>query len=204
MSLILNRKPVALIALAFIFLGFTWPWSESDSNSSPNPNSKIPASNSKSPPAKPSPARKSSAQKQKGEPVKKKQEDNKELEALQSEIAGMLKINETLKPLKQVQAAEIQRITEQAQIHQRILRNLQTVSPVYQVTDTDRLLRQEKIRLIQEQTLRNRQVLSQIAPAAVSPPTVNTGNAAVMDRAQSIRETQDIINSIERSKKINP
>jgi hypothetical protein len=80
---------------------------------------------------------------------------------LQSQIETILQMNETVKPVYQGNAVEMQKISEQALIHQRILKSLDTqrTASVPQSSDIDEVIRLEKIRLIQEQTLHNRQAV---------------------------------------------
>ncbi len=84
--------------------------------------------------------------------------------AVQSQLDSMMRVNDSLKNNYGQQAAEVQRISDQAKIHQRILTQLSTApaQPVYSKNDSQELLRQEKIRLIREQTERNRQVLESL------------------------------------------
>lgn len=89
-------------------------------------------------------------------------ENNLKAAEVNQQIQNILRINEALKADKPQQAAEIQRISEQAHIHQQILQNLNSVKtqpPAVTPTDVDEILRQEKIRLIREQTQQNRQLL---------------------------------------------
>lgn len=75
---------------------------------------------------------------------------------VQKQINEIIKVHEQLKSQYQEQAAEIQRITEQAKIHQRILRDLEEERMKRtDVPDTKEILRQEKIRVIIQETQKN-------------------------------------------------
>jgi len=84
---------------------------------------------------------------------------------IQNQIQQIIRLNANLKTQYQGQADQIQRITEQARIHQQILNKLETARtvPVNQGGDAgDDFVRQEKIRLIQEETEKNRSFLAQL------------------------------------------
>ncbi len=64
---------------------------------------------------------------------------------IQKEIRDIIKLNEELKRRHKSQAAEIQRISEQAKIHQKILENMRQAPPrppVLKPQDTEALLEQ--------------------------------------------------------------
>ena len=90
----------------------------------------------------------------------------------QKQIDEILRLHEQIKKVSQSQALEIQRITDQASIHKKILQDLQKtgvadVRKKYLAKDAAELLRQEKIRLIQEQTLQNRNWIERVSPQPV-------------------------------------
>ncbi|MBI3314289.1 MAG: hypothetical protein HYZ83_08650 [Candidatus Omnitrophica bacterium] len=77
---------------------------------------------------------------------------------LQKEIQDIIKLNEELKNRYKSQALEIQRISEQAKIHQKILEEMNEASrktPVLKPQDTEELLKQEKLRMIRQETEAN-------------------------------------------------
>jgi hypothetical protein len=81
------------------------------------------------------------------------------------QIQEIIRINENMKTSQRAQAAEVQRISEQARIHQQILQDLENAKRsrnTVQAGDVSEILRQEKIRLIREQTERNRQVMENL------------------------------------------
>ncbi len=84
---------------------------------------------------------------------------------IQTQIQEMLRVNEGLKRQYRSQAADIQKVMEQAKIHQQILKGLDELKdkkvkqPAPQVFDAKEVLRQEKIRLIEEQTQMNQAFL---------------------------------------------
>lgn len=88
-----------------------------------------------------------------------------EIAQVQSQIDDMLAANQQMKDLHDDQIVEIQRINDQTRIHRRLLEQLvkgQHGSRMYQPTDVDEILRQEKIRLIRNVTQNNHKYLSKI------------------------------------------
>ena len=133
----------------------------------------------------------------------KKKISDAEMGKLKEKIQQVIHANAFVKAQNVAQAAEIQRIIEQARVHEQILKSLEN-SPrnkIYKANDANELLRQEKIRLIQEQTLRNINVIQSFNP----PPAVSSGPASVqavqdLQRAQQMQRTQEIIRTIDQTK----
>ena len=80
----------------------------------------------------------------------------------QRELEDILRIHQILQVQQQAQLREIQRITEQAEVHQKILNDLGRARPVTGTGETgasemalEETLRVQKIALIQEQTREN-------------------------------------------------
>lgn len=92
-----------------------------------------------------------------------------DLESLKKQIQLILKMNEAVKVKNKAQALEVQKIVEQARIDQAILGTLETPdqTEVFKTDRTAELLRQEKIRLIREQSLQNFNTLQNINPLPV-------------------------------------
>lgn len=84
-----------------------------------------------------------------------------EIIRIRKQIQDIMKINEDLKASYAGQAAEIQRVSEQAKIHQRILQDLEVAKKQQQAArpTSEAFLNQEKIRLIQKETEKNRKFL---------------------------------------------
>lgn len=81
---------------------------------------------------------------------------------IQKEIQGILKLNEELKDRYRSQVKEIQRINEQAKIHQKILDDISKIPRkpvVLKPQDTEELLKQEKLRMIEQETVANRKFI---------------------------------------------
>ncbi len=81
---------------------------------------------------------------------------------LNRQIQDIIRVNDTAKTNQALKLAELQSVQEQLEIHQRILKTLEVVKPVtppVSRNDVDEILRQEKIRLIHEQTARNSQIV---------------------------------------------
>lgn len=78
------------------------------------------------------------------------------------QIQSIIKMNESLKATHAARISQLHSIQEQAKFHQQILKDLETVkpaAPVINPSDVDEVLRQEKIRLIREQTIRNTELV---------------------------------------------
>ncbi len=86
---------------------------------------------------------------------------------LQKQISDIIKLNESIKASQRGQVTEIQKIIDQARIHQRILTELKEGEEKGEVkpADAEALLRQEKVRLIQEQTEQNKEFIDEIEKA---------------------------------------
>ena len=84
-----------------------------------------------------------------------------EIIRIRKQIQDIIKINEGLKATYASQAAEIQKVSEQAKIHQRILQDLEAARAQQQMASpsSEAYLNQEKIRLIQKETEKNRKFL---------------------------------------------
>jgi len=81
------------------------------------------------------------------------------------QLQEILKVHETLRSQFQDQVREIQRITDQARAHQKLLKDLEVarkIRPPQGKLDVEEAVRKEKIRLIQEQTLQNRTYLENL------------------------------------------
>ena len=90
---------------------------------------------------------------------------NPSITEIQKELQSIVQIHRSLQLQHQAQIAEIQKITEQAKAHQKLLKSLSV--PVPQVpkapsSNIDEIIRVEKIRLIQEQAFKNRAMLEKI------------------------------------------
>ena len=99
------------------------------------------------------------------QPLAKPLATDPEVVRIRQQIQDIIKINDEIKGKYNNQSAEIQRISEQAQIHQRILTDLETAKNVkrtYTPTDATEIVRQEKLRLIEDQTKRNKRTMEKI------------------------------------------
>lgn len=83
-----------------------------------------------------------------------------EIIKIQKQIHDIIKLNDTLKAQYSDQAAEIQKISEQAKIHQRILQDLEKTKSEIKTTSSDSLIVQEKVRQIRKETDANRKFLN--------------------------------------------
>lgn len=88
-----------------------------------------------------------------------------EIGELQKRIENIIKVNESLKAASGPQAKDIAEISDQARAHQKILTQLNApnnVVPAYRASDAGEVLRQEKLRLIQDQTQKNQNAIETI------------------------------------------
>jgi hypothetical protein len=79
-------------------------------------------------------------------------------------IQGIIQANESANA-SNIKSAELMRISEQARIHQQILQNLEatrTKNAVVKTGEVEEVLRQQKIRLIREQTEQNQKLMRNI------------------------------------------
>ncbi|MBI3306352.1 MAG: hypothetical protein HYZ84_00895 [Candidatus Omnitrophica bacterium] len=102
---------------------------------------------------------------------------------IQKEIQEVIKLNEELKSRYKSQAAEIQRISEQARIHQKILQDMNQMPrkvPVIKPQDTEELLKQEKLRVIEQDTEASRKFIEDLknAPPDQAAPPAKADSAA--------------------------
>ena len=84
---------------------------------------------------------------------------------VERQLTELIQLNESIRQSQQGQVKSAQRIIEQARIHQRILKDIKTTqSPARNVqpTNADEILKQEKLRLIREQTERNRRIIESL------------------------------------------
>ena len=86
-------------------------------------------------------------------------------------------MNEELKGRYKSQAAEIQRVSEQAKIHQKILDEMNKVSrttPTFKPQDTEELLKQEKLRVIQQETKASQNFIEELQRKSNLQPADST------------------------------
>ncbi len=85
-----------------------------------------------------------------------------EVQRVNQQITDIIKLNNDLRMTQAQQAEQIRQAGEQARIHQQILRDIENArnsQNIIRASQIEEVLRQEKIRLIREQTERNRQIL---------------------------------------------
>lgn len=91
---------------------------------------------------------------------------------IQKEIREITEMNDQLKAKYKEQASEIQKISDQAKIHQRILQELQEQNAQTQAlgkNDARHLLEQEKIRAIQKETEEKKRYLQNLEKRVTIP-----------------------------------
>lgn len=89
-----------------------------------------------------------------------------EVVKIQKQISEIIETNEKFKSLQQSQTDQIRQITEQAQMHRRMLQDLEERNKSPQdlsADDVDEILRQEKMRIIESETEKNKLLLDQLA-----------------------------------------
>jgi len=85
---------------------------------------------------------------------------------IQKQISEIIKANERIKQVRQAQIAQLEQVTNQAKIHRRLLdeiENQETEPKDLRSEDIDEILRQEKMRLIEEETQQNLAVVDSYA-----------------------------------------
>lgn len=92
-------------------------------------------------------------------PSKKPSLPQVDVEDVNRQLQDIIKLNDALKINQVATAAEIQQIQEQAKIHQQLLQKLETTETAVNRSEVNEVLRQEKIRLIREQTSRNTEIV---------------------------------------------
>ena len=88
--------------------------------------------------------------------------EEKEVMELQQQIRELMQVHQSIKSQYATQASEIQQISQQAKIHEQMLTNLRKpvdVSATQNTRVVDEIIRQEKLRLIREQTKNNRKLV---------------------------------------------
>ena len=151
----------SLFLILSVVLSLAWSWSGSDK---PKPKANpVPAKSRVSVPAAKTPL----AQAPLNDP-------NQEVapEDVQKQIQEIIRLNEKMQTQHREQAAELQRIQEQASIHKKILADLEKARSVRAIAvppDQTELLRQEKLRLIRQQTQENYRFLSHLKESNQKP-----------------------------------
>jgi hypothetical protein len=106
-----------------------------------------------------------------------------EIVRIKNQIQEIIKINESLKSNYAGQAAEIQKISEQARVHQRILKDLETARGHQQAArpGSETYLNEEKIRLIKKETEKNQKFLDSLQgqeiPKSIKPVPIQEQEA---------------------------
>jgi len=83
-----------------------------------------------------------------------------DVQIVENQIQDIIALNRGIK-----QTQEVQRIVQQAQIHKMLLSGLKAPMPrqtAVNATDADEMIRQEKIRLISQETEKNRKIIESI------------------------------------------
>ena len=87
-----------------------------------------------------------------------------DIKEIQKQIADIIRLNETLKLKNQSQIKEIQRVMEQARIHQKILSELKSLPNLANPreltsADSEAILEQEKLRVISQDTEKSKKLM---------------------------------------------
>ena len=199
-----NAFALSLVGVVFfITAAFTWPWEGNQTQQKPQSNSEAPSKSetSVSPPIKAVRKEKLRIQKsQRAVSVAPKKEikeqqsedasngesederdgkEDREVARLKRKINEITRMNQAVRTQNQAQTIEIQKIVENARAHQQILQNLEILksNTTYQPSQTDELLRQQKIRLIQEQTNNNLNAIQSFKPLPMVATPVIISNA---------------------------
>lgn len=99
-------------------------------------------------------------------------DQEKIIQNIRQELKAVMDLNQKINAVQTSKSAQLLRIEEQAAIHQKILADIQkstSNSAATAVPTREALLAQEKLRIIREETLRNRKILEErSAPKAGS------------------------------------
>ncbi len=96
---------------------------------------------------------------------------------IRQEIQKIIELNNRIKKLQAGKTAQLQRIQEQARIHQKILDELEkskVQKTELKTTDKEALLAQEKLRIIHEETQKNAQSLQALKDQSQTSETSST------------------------------
>jgi hypothetical protein len=99
---------------------------------------------------------------------------------IRQEIQRILELNKKIKSVQSGSAVQLQRVQEQARIHEKILvdlENAQAQTSVQKVPLKTALLAQEKIRIIHEETQRNAKMIEGLKAVTASPAPKVTSKA---------------------------
>jgi hypothetical protein len=103
---------------------------------------------------------------------------------IRQEIQKILDLNKKIKNLQSGRAIQLQRVQEQARIHQKILNELeasQKKANGQKASAKTALLAQEKLRIIHEETQRNAQTMDDLKemPAGAVPIPINRSGSEI-------------------------
>lgn len=104
---------------------------------------------------------------------------------IRQEVQRVLQLNAQIKNLQGSQVVQVQRIQEQARMHQRILNKIETTPTVFSTgkgAEKEVLLAQEKLRIINNETQRNQAILRDLqktSQMAKKPESVTAYPTAV-------------------------
>lgn len=108
---------------------------------------------------------------------------------IRQEIQKILDLNQKLKDIQGNRVAQMQRIQEQARIHQKILDQLEVskkTQAVSGIPDKEALLAQEKLRIIHEETQRNQALIESVKNAqlqSLAKESATNATAVAQDEA---------------------
>lgn len=106
---------------------------------------------------------------------------------IQKQIQEIMKINESLKTNFSGQAAEIQKISDQAKIHGEILKDLDSSKKIAEEAGADKYLNKEKLRLIREETEKNQKYLQELNDQKETA-AANTGKSSSLIPVDSAKK----------------
>ncbi|HOE68151.1 MAG TPA: hypothetical protein PLH16_00635 [Candidatus Omnitrophota bacterium] len=101
---------------------------------------------------------------------------------IRQEVQRILDLNARIKSLQSNQAAQLQRVQEQARIHQKILDQIessQVTKTASQSPSRDALIAQEKLRIIHDETVRGRSALEAAQTGGSSSTSANQTSMTV-------------------------
>ena len=111
---------------------------------------------------------------------------------IHKQLNDIIQLHKTLQLHTQYKVREIQKITDQAEAHRKLLAELEAARAVKRPVNTQSLediIRAEKIRQIQIQTVKNRQLLEEVRAQSEQIKTVKT--VRVVEQARKEREEKE-------------
>lgn len=110
---------------------------------------------------------------------------------IQRDLENILQIHRNLEVQKFKQIREITQITEQARIHQQLLKDLALTRQVGPARTTEEAIRLQKIQLIQKQAQKNQAVMKKIQEKAAKEGKLKSGKKGLKEKKEVVERQAD-------------